>query len=289
MQTAAEESRNGTLAQFQAEAKAHVEQIHERSATEANTLRRQADDDVAAVREWSKQEIARIREETEAKISARKGRLETEMEQHAAMIEREIQGVQARVSGFEDEMAQFFERLLAEDDPTHFATMAENLPEPPAFAEMRPLDPVEFAAQVEYEAAIAEPVATDEVAVDEAPTETETPVRREGRGEPSARMTQRAAAETETETEPATASRTPSRLGARGRGPVRADTHLWGEPEDFEVDREAAFAATRQPPRPPRAPRSRPMRPPAPRPSPTSRSRSSARTTTRTRASPGWA
>src|SRR6185436_11144093 len=140
----------------------------------ANTLRRRADDDVAAVREWSKQEIARVREETEAKITARKGRLETEIEQHAAMIEREIQGVQGRVSGFEDEMAQFFERLLAEDDPTHFATMAENLPEPPAFDEMRPLDPVEFAAQVEYEAAIAEPVATDEVGPEaEVVTETE--------------------------------------------------------------------------------------------------------------------
>ena len=54
MQTAAEDARNATLSQFQADAKAHVEKIHERSTTEANSLRRQADDDVAAVREWSK-------------------------------------------------------------------------------------------------------------------------------------------------------------------------------------------------------------------------------------------
>jgi len=254
MQTAAEEARNSTLSQFQADAKAHVEQIHERSATEANTLRRQADDDVAAVREWSKQEIARVREETEAKITARKGRLETEIEQHAAMIEREIQGVQGRVSGFEDEMAQFFERLLAEDDPTHFATMAENLPEPPAFDEMRPLDPVEFAAQVEYEAAIAEPVATEEVVEEaEAVTETET-----GEAETTA--------DTETETawgeaepvaadepvEAATETETESQYGEAHTETVAADG--WssesnpdfptGEvPEDFEVDREAAFAA----------------------------------------------
>src|SRR6188508_1114435 len=107
MQTAAEDARNNTLSQFQADAKAHVEKIHDRSATEANTLRRQADDDVAAVREWSKAEIARIREETESKITARKGRLETEIEQHAAMIEREIEQVQGRVAGFEEEMARF--------------------------------------------------------------------------------------------------------------------------------------------------------------------------------------
>src|SRR6185503_12560188 len=108
MQTAAEEERNKNLTQFQADAKTYVEQIHERSATEANTLRRQADDDVAAVREWSKAEIARIREETESRITARKGRLETEIEQHGAMIAREIELVQVRVAGFEDEMASFF-------------------------------------------------------------------------------------------------------------------------------------------------------------------------------------
>ncbi|MFL5768477.1 MAG: hypothetical protein ACJ765_00180 [Chloroflexota bacterium] len=182
MQAAAEESRNTTLSQFQADAKAHIEQIHERSAGEATTLRRQADDDVAAVREWSKAEIARIREETEAKISARKGRLDVEIEQHAAMIQREIEGVQVKVGGFEEEMARFFERLLAEDDPTHFATMAENLPEPPAFDEMRALDPIEFAAMLEYEAAIAEPapdamaeqVATDESAAADDETTAES-------------------------------------------------------------------------------------------------------------------
>jgi hypothetical protein len=37
------------------------------------------------------------------------------------------------VSAFEAEMAAFFERLLAEEDPTRFASMAETLPEPPTF------------------------------------------------------------------------------------------------------------------------------------------------------------
>jgi hypothetical protein len=142
MQVAAEEARTRTLTQFQAEAKAYVEQIHARSATEAADLRRLADDDVASVREWSKAEIARIREETESKISARKARLEGEVDGHAGMIEREIERVNARVASFEEEMAAFFTRLLAEEDPTHFATMAERLPEPTPFEEMSstPLD-----------------------------------------------------------------------------------------------------------------------------------------------------
>ena len=133
MQTAAEDARALALSQLQADAKSHIEQIHARSSTEAADLRRVADDDVAAVREWSKTEIARIREETEGKISERKARLETQVEQHAAVIEREIEAVQATVAGFEADMATFFERLLAEEDPTQFATMAERLPEPPSF------------------------------------------------------------------------------------------------------------------------------------------------------------
>jgi hypothetical protein len=170
MQTAAEEARALALSQLQAEAKNHVEQIHARSATEAADLRRVADDDVASVREWSKSEIARIREETEARISERKARLETQVEQHAAVIEREIEAVQSLVAGFEADMASFFERLLAEEDPTQFATMAERLPEPPSFEGI--------IATVEPETDVAdEPTAetaTDEVLVGEIETvETE--------------------------------------------------------------------------------------------------------------------
>jgi len=136
MQAAAEDARGRAVSQLQADAKTHVETIHARSATEAADLRRNADDDVAAVREWSKAEIARVREETEQKITDRKGRLEKEIEHHAAVIEREIEAVQGTVAGFEAEMAAFFERLLAEEDPTRFATMAENLPEPPSFDDL---------------------------------------------------------------------------------------------------------------------------------------------------------
>jgi hypothetical protein len=133
MQAAAEEARGLALSQLQADAKAFVEGVHGRSSTEAANLRRGADDDVAAVREWSKAEIARIREETEARITKRKARLESEIDEHAGIIEREIDAVQKTVAAFEDEMAAFFERLNAEEDPTRFATMAENLPEPPTF------------------------------------------------------------------------------------------------------------------------------------------------------------
>jgi hypothetical protein len=134
MQAAAESAREEAIGRLATDAKAHVEEIHARSATEAADLRRRADDDVAAIREWSKAEIARIREETETRITDRKGRLESEIEEHGARIERQIERVQSRVATFEQEMATFFERLLAEDDPTRFAAMAGSLPEPPPFS-----------------------------------------------------------------------------------------------------------------------------------------------------------
>lgn len=138
MHAAAEEAREQTLSQFQGDAKAFVELIHESSATESTALRSKADEDVAGIREWSKAEIARIREETERRIEARKRELTDELEEHAASIEYRVAKVNAAVTEFESEMDAFFERLLAEEDPTTFAAMAENLPEPPRLEDLVP-------------------------------------------------------------------------------------------------------------------------------------------------------
>jgi len=133
MQAAAESSRASTMEQFQGEAKAHIEEVHARSADEATELRKSADEDIVEIRDWSKAELARIREETDRKITQRKADLDVELEEHAARIEQKIELVQKRVATFEAEMDRFFERLLTEDDPAEFAAMAENLPEPPPF------------------------------------------------------------------------------------------------------------------------------------------------------------
>ena len=56
------------------------------------------------------------------------------MDAHAAVVEARVERVNATVADFEAEMADFFERLLAEEDPTRIATMAEAMPEPPDLA-----------------------------------------------------------------------------------------------------------------------------------------------------------
>jgi inorganic triphosphatase YgiF len=131
MQTAAESAREEAVGRLRTEATAAVEQVNARSATESADLRRQADDDVSEIREWSKAEINRIREETDERIASRKRHLESEIEEQAARLERQIERVHGMVSGYEAEVADFFQRLLSEEDPSRFAAMAGQLPEPP--------------------------------------------------------------------------------------------------------------------------------------------------------------
>jgi hypothetical protein len=136
MQVAAEQARDETMTRFDTDAKTVVEEINAASTVEAANLRRRADDDVAAVREWSKAEMARIRERTEERIGQRKTALEGEMDAHASVIKARIERVGARVATYRTEMDDFFGRLLAEQDPTRIATMAELMPEPPSLLEV---------------------------------------------------------------------------------------------------------------------------------------------------------
>ena len=177
MQTAAETARVETLERLQADAKAFIEEVHARSGSEASDLRSRADEDVAGIRDWSKAEIARIREETDRRVTERKASLEGEIEAHAARIEHRIERVQAHVGRFEAEMAAFFEKLLAEDDPTHLAAMAENLPEPPSFDDDLLDDDYVPLASVDEEIPVEAEVVADEPGpepVDESTADTES-------------------------------------------------------------------------------------------------------------------
>ena len=180
MQAAAETARIETSVRFEAEAKTVVEEIHAASATAAASLRRQADDDVASVREWSKAEIARIREETEGRITMRKTALDEEMETHAGVVQARIERVTATVAEYEAQMTSFIERLLAEEDPTRIATMAETMPESPSLTDVAAsVEDAAFSAFSptlavipDRSARIEAPAATSEAASSEAPVAT---------------------------------------------------------------------------------------------------------------------
>jgi len=194
MQTAAESARDETVARFITDSKTAVEEIQAAAQVEAADLRRRADDDVAVVREWSKAEIARIREETEARIAARKQALDGEIDAHAAVVETRVQRVGATVEAFQAEMDEFFERLLAEQDPTRIATMAETMPEPPDLAglaasiteaDVAPSDPV---GSLVPEADNAAPETVEQAADPVTPDNTETSEASEAEAAMAARL-----------------------------------------------------------------------------------------------------
>lgn len=135
MQAAAEAARDQSLGQFEADSKHFVDEIQARSAEEASTLRQDSESDIASTREWSKAEMARIREETEARIAKRRAQLDHDLETHAELVQGRIGRVNQRLEAYRAEMADFFEQLLAVDDPTRFATLAEQMPEPPTLEE----------------------------------------------------------------------------------------------------------------------------------------------------------
>lgn len=132
MRDASAAARQETADRFAAEAKARIEAIHAQSADEATELRKQADSEIVEIRDWSKAEVARIREATDQRIAERRGRLESQVEEHAARVEHRIERVRTAIGEFERQMDTFFERLLAEEDPTRLAGLAESLPEAPS-------------------------------------------------------------------------------------------------------------------------------------------------------------
>jgi hypothetical protein len=136
MRTTAETARQGTIEQAQADAKTYVERLHASTEDEAASLRKGAETDVTAIRDWSKAEMERVRVETEQRVSRRRELLDQELHEYNAAIELEVQRVEKRVQSFEQEVAQFFEQLLQEADPTIFASMAAQMPDPPAFTEI---------------------------------------------------------------------------------------------------------------------------------------------------------
>jgi hypothetical protein len=135
MRSTAETARQATIDQCQADAKAYTEKLHARTDDEAASLRKAAESDVSAIRDWSKAEMERIRVETEQRISRRRELLEQELQEYNSAIELEIERVQSRVSTFEGEVANFFEQLSQEADPTVFASMAAQMPDSPSFEE----------------------------------------------------------------------------------------------------------------------------------------------------------
>jgi CRISPR/Cas system CSM-associated protein Csm5 (group 7 of RAMP superfamily) len=135
MRVTAEAERRATIDQCQENAKAYVENLQSQTTGESASLQQAAVADISTLRNRSKARMEKTRQETEQRISRRYELLEQELQEYAAAIESEIERVQDRVQAFEAELARSFERLVEASDPSEFAYLAAQMPEPPAFVE----------------------------------------------------------------------------------------------------------------------------------------------------------
>jgi hypothetical protein len=134
MRSTAETARTEAVERARADAKAYVERIQARMGDETAGFRNAAEADAATIQERAKTEAEQVRVETEQRIARRRERLKQELEEYKAAVEAEAQRVQERVAAFQEELTQFFEKILQGDaDPTVFANMASMMPSPPDF------------------------------------------------------------------------------------------------------------------------------------------------------------
>lgn len=163
MQEAVDRERGRITAETADSLDAHVQKVRIRASTEAEELRRLAEEDVGHIHEWQAAESERLRRETESRIGARREDLERHLRQHDALVEREISGASQAVEEYQAELDRFVGRLAGEREPTEIAQLASQLPEPPH---------VEEIASAARAAAIAE-LARSEAADDRASAGTD--------------------------------------------------------------------------------------------------------------------
>ena len=132
MQAAADREREQIAAEMADSLSAHVERVRSRASTEAEELKRLAEDDVNHIREWSAVEAERLRQETDSRIGARRENLDRDLRQHDTLVEREISQAGVAVEEYRGELDRFVGRLASEREPTEIARLASLLPEPPA-------------------------------------------------------------------------------------------------------------------------------------------------------------
>jgi hypothetical protein len=127
---------------------AHEQKVRERGATEANELRRLADEDVEGIQQSADEAIQAIRAEAEKKVVARRRALVEYLDRHAALVETEIGRVNGAVDDYNAQLDGFFGRLAEEENPAEIARLAGQLPEPPNLDEVGAMARAEAVAQI---------------------------------------------------------------------------------------------------------------------------------------------
>jgi hypothetical protein len=169
MRATAERERENIGTRVAQDAAGHVEKVRARAAIETEELRRLAEEDVTHIEEWSASEMDRIRAEADQKIGDRRASLDDYLRQHDAIIDTEIEGVDAAVRDYNTTLDTFFAELAESEDPSVIVARAETLPPPPDLDQVRAqarASAVAMFAQPEADAPTADAGATSQAVAD---------------------------------------------------------------------------------------------------------------------------
>ncbi len=136
MQATAERQRETTAAEVDALTAAHLDHVKTRAAAEAEELRRMAQGDIDGIHSWHQAESARLQEEAERRILARGQELDSYLVRHAAIIDGEVDEIEAAVVEYRTRLDGYFDRLTTESSPAEIARLADEIPEPPDLAKV---------------------------------------------------------------------------------------------------------------------------------------------------------
>ena len=131
MRRVADEARESGMADLMSRADEQVNTLEADADKRRGDLRAAADADVAGIGEWSTSEAERIKREAEEKVISRKARLDQELAADAARTESETRAVRSKVSDYERELEAYHGQLAEINDPAAFAAAAKRLPKAP--------------------------------------------------------------------------------------------------------------------------------------------------------------
>jgi hypothetical protein len=133
MRGVADEARRSTSAEVQSRANEQVQQLEADSQFRRGELQSKADADVAGVGEWATAEAERIRVEADQRVAARRAQLEEELAAESHRGEAETRAVRDRLAEYERELDAYHAQLSEITDPAAFAAAAKRMPPPPSF------------------------------------------------------------------------------------------------------------------------------------------------------------
>lgn len=134
MRSAAQEFRRREVERCHVESTEYVDRLATRREEEAGALRMAAEADEAAIMEWSQARQGEVRVATDDQVAQRLEGLAHDQAEIERAIELRVARAEGLVRQFKDELAQLFEQLPDDADPTALASLASQMASPPDFA-----------------------------------------------------------------------------------------------------------------------------------------------------------